>query len=80
MVAAGGMGLVVNPDEGDEIKEVKVWDVSTGQSIATLEGSPPVSFSPKGRVLASASANKIRWVWEWNEDGSGSGSGTSFWG
>ncbi len=66
-----------NPDEGDEIKEVKVWDVSTGQSIATLEGSPPVSFSPKGRVLASASASKIRWVWEWNEDGSGSGSGTS---
>ena len=65
-----------NPDEGDEIKEVKVWDVSTGQSIATLEGSPPVSFSPKGRVLASASANKIRWVWEWNEDGSGSGSGS----
>ena len=66
-----------NPDEGDEIKEVKVWDVSTGQSIATLEGSPPVSFSPNGRLLASASANKIRWVWEWNEDGSGSGSGTS---
>ena len=52
-----------------------MWDVSTGQSIATLAGSGPVSFSPKGRVLASASANKIRWVWERNEDGfSGSGS------
>ena len=57
--------------EGDEIKEVKVWDVSTGQSIATLVGSAPVSFSPKGRVLASASASKTRWVF--NEDGSGSG-------
>ena len=63
--------------EGDEIKEVKVWDVSTGQSIATLEGSPPVSFSPNGRLLASASASKIRWVWKGHEDGGRSGSGTS---
>ena len=41
-----GLWRFGNPDEGDEIKEVKVWDVSTGQSIATLEGSAPVSFSP----------------------------------
>ena len=66
-----GVRRFENPDEGDEIGEVKVWDVSTGQSIATLEGSAPVSFSPKGRVLASASASKTRWVF--NEDGSGSG-------
>ena len=72
-----GISLSANPDEGDEIKEVKVWDVSTGQSIATLEGSPPVSFSPNGRLLASASANKIRWVWQRNEDGSGSGRGSN---
>ena len=60
-------------DETEEIEEVKVWDVSTGQSIATLEGSPPVSFSPKGRVLASASARKTKIVWEWEEDDDFSG-------
>ena len=51
-------------DETEEIEEVKVWDVSTGQSIATLAGSHPVSFSPKGRVLASASASKTKHFWE----------------
>ena len=51
-------------DEGEETTEVKLWDVSTGQSIATLAGSSPVSFSPKGRLLASVSANKIKWVYE----------------
>ncbi len=56
-------------DETEYIEEVKVWDVSTGQSIATLAGSLPVSFSPKGRVLASASASKTKTVWEENDEG-----------
>ena len=63
--------------EGDQIEEVKVWDVSTGQSIATLLGSAPVSFSPNSRLLASASANKNRWVWKRHEDGGRSGSASS---
>ena len=57
--------------EAEEDSEVKLWDVSTGKSIATLSGSAPVSFSPNGGLLASASAAKISWVME--EDGSGSG-------
>ena len=32
---------------------VKLWNVSTGQSITTLSGSGPVAFSPNGRLLAS---------------------------
>ena len=63
-------------DETEEIEdEIKVWDVSTGQSIVTLAGSSPMSFSSKGRVLASASARKTKIVWEKyeNEDGEGFG-------
>ena len=44
------------------ITEVTLWDVSTGQSIATLSGGAPVAFSPDGRLLASASASETRWV------------------
>ena len=51
-------------DEIEQIEEVKVWDVSTGQSIATLAGSEPVSFSPNGRLLASASERKTKIVGE----------------
>ena len=47
--------------EAEEDSEVKLWDVSTGKSIATLSGSAPVSFSPNGGLLASASAVKTRW-------------------
>ncbi len=35
--------------------EVKLLDVSTGQSIATLAATGPMSFSPNGRLLASVS-------------------------
>ena len=65
-------------DEGEETTEVKLWDVSTGQSIATLAGSTPVSFSPKGRLLASVSANKIKWVYEKTGEHSGRNDRTDF--
>ena len=42
--------------------EIKLWDVSKGQFIATLSGSGPVAFSPDGRMLASASPTKTRWI------------------
>ena len=32
---------------------VSLWDVESRKAIATLEGSPPVSFSPGGDLLAS---------------------------
>ena len=57
--------------KGTRSRRLRCGDVSTGRSIATLAASAPVSFPPKGRVLASASASKVRWVF--NEDGSGSG-------
>ena len=34
----------------------------SGKQVATLTGGGPVSFSPNGGLLASASAVKIRWV------------------
>ena len=57
--------VVFSPDgrllaSGDDLgnTEVKLWDVSTGKSIATLSGSAPVSFSPNGRSLASRSVRR----------------------
>jgi WD40 repeat protein len=40
-------------------KTVKIWDLATGNAIATLVGHPgevhAVAFSPDGRMLASVS-------------------------
>ena len=35
---------------------VRLWDVDSGQEIATLKGHAGVSFSPDGRILASGGA------------------------
>ena len=35
---------------------VRLWDVDSGQEIATLQGHAGVSFSPDGRILASGGA------------------------
>ena len=48
-------------EEEEATSEVKLLDVSTGQSIATLAGNYPVSFSPNGRLLASVSQDTTRW-------------------
>ena len=47
--------------EVEETSEVKLWNVSTGQSIATLFGSAPVAFSPDGRLLATGSGVETKW-------------------
>ena len=55
-------GARLDEVEAEEDTEVKLWDVSSGKQVATLTGGGPVSFSPNGGLLASASAVKIRWV------------------
>ena len=47
--------------EVEETSEVKLWNVSTGKSIATLFGSAPVAFSPDGRLLATGSGVETKW-------------------
>ena len=50
--------------EEEATTEVKLLDVSTGQSIATFSGDVPMSFSPSGRPLASASQETTRWFFD----------------
>ena len=61
-LASGGQRWNVKEEATSEAtSEVKLLDVSTGQSIATLAGNYPVSFSPNGRLLASVSQDTSRW-------------------
>jgi WD40 repeat protein len=47
---------------------VKLWDVSTGECVATLEGHTDavrsVSFDPSGGRLASGSGDRTVIVWQ----------------
>ena len=49
---------------GDNIEtsEIKLWDVATGNQVASLPGSAPLVFSPDGRFIASGSAAQARWI------------------
>ena len=51
-------------EEHEATTEVKLLDVSTGQSIATFSGDVPMSFSPNGRLLASVSQETTRWFYD----------------
>ncbi|MCS7052505.1 MAG: serine/threonine protein kinase, partial [Ignavibacterium sp.] len=55
---------------GDSSKKIKLWDVSSGQLIRTLEGHNDivysVSFSPDGKILASGSADNTIKLWDIN--------------
>ncbi len=81
LLASGGSRYSEPPFDSDtntENTEIKLWDVATGESIATLSGNGPVSFSPNGRLLASASALEKKWVYQDNSSGGRSGRATSF--
>jgi len=53
---------------GSYDKTVRVWDVATGASVATLEGHTgwvrSVSWSPDGTRLASGSRDETVRVWD----------------
>lgn len=59
LLATGGARLTIGDQE--EESEVKLWDVESKEPIAILPGDAPVSFSPDGGLLASASQTKIEW-------------------
>ncbi|MGA8461877.1 MAG: hypothetical protein WB800_41250, partial [Streptosporangiaceae bacterium] len=48
-----------------------LWDVATGQRIATLSGPSPdsnvgmssVAFSPDGKIVATANLNGVTYLW-----------------
>ena len=56
------------------LSEVKLWNVSTGKSIATLFGSAPVAFSPDGSLLATGSGYEDPYL-----DSRGGGNAVALW-
>ncbi len=44
--------------------DIKLWDMTTRNEIATLVGIAPVAFSPDGTLLASGSGNNMIALWD----------------
>src|SRR5262249_29409530 len=58
-----------NPFGPSEMDHVYVWDVATGQAVATLADGPRpgarnAAFAPDGRSFATASADGVVRLWE----------------
>jgi WD40 repeat protein len=45
------------------MKEVKLWNIYTGELIQTLPGCSPVAFSPDGQTLVSGGNNGTIKIW-----------------
>ena len=73
--------LVFSPDgkvlvNGLDIGTIQLWDVTTGDQIAALDGHRQdvntLVFSPDGKVLVSTAADGTIFVWDWDKTLSGS--------
>jgi WD40 repeat protein len=65
----GFISLSVSPDNqylasGGSDRTVKLWDLTTGQLLNTLEGCYPVAFSPDGKKLVSGGENHTIKIWQ----------------
>ena len=59
-LATGGQEGEIE-DEAELKTEVKLWNVADGKLIKTLPASPPLAFSPKSRLLVSATQQSTRY-------------------
>jgi len=58
-------GKAVASTAGNDYEDVKLWDSTTGNELTTLKegGAWTASFSPSGKILASARAEEVK-VWD----------------
>lgn len=66
--APGVISVAISPD-GQTIasggdRTIKLWDLSTGQLLNTLDGGYPVAFSPDGKKLVSGGDNHTVKIWQ----------------
>ena len=68
--------LVFSPDgavlvNGLDIGTIQLWDVTTGNKIAALDGHTQgvstLAFSPDGTTLVSTATDGTILLWDWNE-------------